>query len=195
MALRGRIARPLTTKVPRFTKKIRKSCNRMQFGAIIRLRRVLMTLTHLVLAALLVCTVPAVTQDQQLIASQNPDNVAVAANHDSATPSDPWRIMPDRSSNFTTDSMDRMRIDQYVHDQIKGDFRTDRSNEAKRRTLVMGLGGPLDTDATCFTMRSYVVARDSKDSDSTHPTGYSTCQPASKYRVRTTEQGTVVQDR
>jgi len=154
-----------------------------------------MTLTHLVLAALLVCTVPAVTQDQQLIASQNPDNVAVAANHDSATPSDPWRIMPDRSSNFTTDSMDRMRIDQYVHDQIKGDFRTDRSNEAKRRTLVMGLGGPLDTDATCFTMRSYVVARDSKDSDSTHPTGYSTCQPASKYRVRTTEQGTVVQDR
>jgi len=154
-----------------------------------------MTLTHLVLAALLVCTVPAVTQDQQLIASQNPDNVAVAANHNSATPSDSWRVLPDQSSNFSSDSMDRMRIDQYVHDLGKGDFRAGRSNEAKRRTLVMGLGGPLDSDATCFTMRSYVVARDSKDSDSTHPTGYSTCQPASKYRVRTTEQEPVKEDR
>ncbi len=147
------------------------------------------------LVVLFVCSLPAFAQDQQLIAPQNPDNVAVAANHDSATRSDSWRILPDQSSNFSSDSMDRMRIDQYVHDQIKGDFRSGRSNEAKRRTLVMGLGGPLDTDATCFTMRSYVVARDSKDSDSTHPTGYSTCQPASKYRVRTTEQGTVVQDR
>jgi uncharacterized protein YfaP (DUF2135 family) len=148
------------------------------------------------LVVLFVCSLPAFAQDQQLIATQNADNVAtVAADNISATRSDPWRILPDQSSNFTSDSMDRTRIDQYVHDQIKGDFRAGRSNEAKRRTLVMGLGGPLDSDATCFTMRSYVVARDSKDSDSTHPTGYSTCQPASKYRVRTTEQGTVVQDR
>jgi hypothetical protein len=140
-----------------------------------------MTLTRLVLATLLACSLPAFAQDQQLLAAQNPDNVAaLAASSDSPTPSDP---------------MDRMRIDQYVLDQGKGDFRTGRSNEAKRRTLVMGLNGPLDTDATCFTMRSYVVARDSKDSDSTHPTGYSTCQPASKYRVRTTQQGPVVQDR
>src|SRR5579864_7602002 len=154
-----------------------------------------MTLARL-LVVLFVCSLPAFAQDQQLIATQNADNVATgAADNNSATPSDPWRILPDRSSNFSSDSMDRMRMDQYVHDLGKGDFRTGRSNEAKRRTLVMGLGGPLDTDATCFTMRSYVVARDSKDSDSTHPTGYSTCQPASKYRVRTTEQGTVVQDR
>jgi hypothetical protein len=153
-----------------------------------------MTLARL-LVVLFLCSLPAFAQDQQLIATQNPDTAdALAANHDSATPSDPWRIMPDRSSDFTS-PMDRMRIDQYVLDQSKSDFRTGRSNEAKRRTLVMGLGGPLDTDATCFTMRSYVVARDSKDSDSTHPTGYSTCQPASKYRVRTTEQGTVVQHR
>jgi hypothetical protein len=154
-----------------------------------------MTLARL-LVVLVVCSLPSFAQDQQLIATQNPDNVAaVAADNNSPTPSDPWKIMPDRSSNFSSDSMDRTRIDQYVHGLGKGDFRTDRSNQAKKRTLVMGLGGPLDADATCFTMRSYVVARDSKDSDSTHPTGYSTCQPASKYRVRTTGQGTVVQDR
>jgi hypothetical protein len=155
-----------------------------------------MTLTRLVLAALLVCSLPAFAQDQQLIATQNPDNIsASAANHDSATPAEPWRIMPNRPSDLGSNSIDRRRIDHYVLDQGKGDFSKGRSNEGKTRTLVMGLNGPLDTDATCFTMRSYVVARDSKDSDSTHPTGYSTCQPASKYRVRTTLQGPLVQDR
>jgi hypothetical protein len=44
------------------------------------------------------------------------------------------------------------------------------------------------TDSTCYAIRSYVVARDSKNSDSTHPVAYSTCQPASRYRLRTTLQ-------
>jgi hypothetical protein len=39
----------------------------------------------------------------------------------------------------------------------------------------------------CFKIRSYVVARDSKDSESTHFVRSSTCQPASKYRVKTTQ--------
>jgi hypothetical protein len=50
---------------------------------------------------------------------------------------------------------------------------------------------PLDdiaTDSSCYAIRSYVVARDSKNSDSTHPVAYSTCQPASRYRLRTTLQ-------
>lgn len=150
-----------------------------------------MTLTRLLLAALLVCSLPAFTQDQQLGAAQNPDNVsAFVTNRDVAT-AEPWRIMPNRPSDLSSDSIDRMRVDQYVLDQSKGDFRSGRSNEARTRTLVMGLNGPLDTDATCFTIRSYVVARDSKDSDSTHITGYSTCQPASRYRVRTTVEGQV----
>ena len=154
-----------------------------------------MTLARL-LVVLFVFALPAFAQDQQLSASQNPDNVsAFAGNQDSATPAEPWRIMPNRPSDLNANSIDRMRVDQYVLDQGKGDFLSGRSKESKTRTLVMGLNGPLDTDATCFTMRSYVVARDSRDSDSTHPTGYSTCQPASKYRVRTTQQGPVVQDR
>jgi hypothetical protein len=45
---------------------------------------------------------------------------------------------------------------------------------------------PID-DTVCYTIRSYVVARDSKHSDSVHPAGYSTCQPAGKYRLRTTQ--------
>ncbi len=153
-----------------------------------------MTLTRLILAALLVCSLPAFAQDQRLGTAQNSDSVAAfATNYGSST--EPWRIMPNRPPNLSSDSMDRMHIDRYVLDQFRGDFRSGRSNEAKKRALVMGLNGPLDADATCFTMRSYVVARDSKDSDSTHPTSYSTCQPASKYRVRTTQQGLVVHDR
>ena len=148
------------------------------------------------LVVLFVFSLPAFAQDQQLSAAQNPDNVSEFTPHqDSATPSEPWRIMPNRPSEFSSNSMDRMRIDQYVLDARKADFRSDRSKEHMARTLVTGLNEPLDTDANCFTMRSYVVDRDSKDSDSTHPAGYSTCQPASKYRVKTTQQKPPAQDR
>jgi hypothetical protein len=44
-------------------------------------------------------------------------------------------------------------------------------------------------DTTCYTMRSYLVARDDKNSDSTHPVGYSTCQRASQYRLKSAQLG------
>lgn len=40
-------------------------------------------------------------------------------------------------------------------------------------------------DRYCLKIRSYQMARDSKNSDSTHLVGYSTCLPASRYRLRT----------
>jgi hypothetical protein len=45
-----------------------------------------------------------------------------------------------------------------------------------------------DTDNVCYTMRTYVVARDSKDSDSVHPVRYSTCTPAGKRQVKKVTQ-------
>ena len=47
--------------------------------------------------------------------------------------------------------------------------------------------GELAMYATCYSMRSYVVARDSKQSDSTHFVRYSTCQPANRYRLKSAE--------
>ncbi len=47
---------------------------------------------------------------------------------------------------------------------------------------------PADMDGACFTIRSIVVARDRKDSDATHFVRTSTCQPSSRYRLRTAEQ-------
>jgi hypothetical protein len=104
-------------------------------------------------------------------------------------PSALWRIVPNQSSELNSDSTNRIRVDQYRLDPESLKLLTGRqSSQPKPRTLVMGVDGPLDGDGICYTIRSYVVARDSKDSDSTHMTGYSTCQPASRYRVKTTEQ-------
>jgi hypothetical protein len=158
-----------------------------------------MTLIRLLLASLLLCSLSAFSQDQKIGPAQVPGNdmSSYVANRDAAvTPSEPWKIIPNRASAQSLDSADRIRIDQFRLDQGQVDLRTGKSKpEAKTRTLVMGLDGRLDDDATCYTMRSYVVARDSKDSDSTHLTGYSTCQRASKYRLKTTEQRPVQLER
>jgi hypothetical protein len=45
---------------------------------------------------------------------------------------------------------------------------------------------PEDSTKVCYTMRSYIVAREDRDSDSTKLVGYSTCQPSSNYEVRIT---------
>jgi hypothetical protein len=42
-------------------------------------------------------------------------------------------------------------------------------------------------DLVCLMIRSYVVARDSKDSDATHFVRSSTCQLASRYQLKTTQ--------
>ncbi len=51
--------------------------------------------------------------------------------------------------------------------------------------IALSLAG--SGDATCYAIRSYVVARDAKDSDSTHPVSYSTCRPAARYALKTVE--------
>lgn len=56
-----------------------------------------------------------------------------------------------------------------------------------QRDFMLTPDGQLAVDSTCYTMRSYVVARDNRQSDSTHFVRYSTCQPASKYRLKTAE--------
>jgi hypothetical protein len=159
-----------------------------------------MTLARLLIAALLFCslsTLPAFTQELQtgkLPAagkSYSGDMIPPVANFMNARkePSAPWRIVPNQSSESDSDSRNRIRVDQYRLDPDSPDLLTGRQrSQPKTRTLVMGVDGPLDSDVTCYTIRSYRVARDSKDSDSTHVTGYSTCRPASRYGIKTTEE-------
>jgi hypothetical protein len=45
-----------------------------------------------------------------------------------------------------------------------------------------------EEDGVCYKLRSYKVARDDRNSDSTHPVGYSTCQRASRFQMRNAEE-------
>jgi len=154
-----------------------------------------MTSARLLAAALLFCSLPAFAQDRQSSTPHLPVAAfsAFTTNSDSAaTPSEPWRIAPDQTAELGAGQtvMDHIRVDQ---------FRLDHGKVySGARTFTFktpAWNGSLDGDATCLTMRSYVVARDSKDSDSTHMTGYSTCQPSSRYRLKTTEERTVSVER
>ena len=41
---------------------------------------------------------------------------------------------------------------------------------------------------TCYSIRGYRVTRDDPDSDSTRPSGYSTCQPSDRFQVKDAEE-------
>jgi hypothetical protein len=40
-------------------------------------------------------------------------------------------------------------------------------------------------EKTCYTLRTYRVSRETPDSDSTRPAGYSTCQRATRFQLKT----------
>jgi hypothetical protein len=42
-------------------------------------------------------------------------------------------------------------------------------------------------EKTCYTLRTYRVARENPESDSTRPAGYSTCQRATRFQLRTAD--------
>ena len=150
-----------------------------------------MTLTRLLAAALVICSLPGFAQDHPKgripgDALSGPCWVRAAK---AATTSEPWRIIPDRSEDLGSGqnplyqfSPDPHRLDQFGVDCIHY-FMWD----GHRASIVEHSVLPLAADTTCLSIRSYVVARDSKDSDSTHPAGYSTCLPSNRYQVRNAE--------
>jgi hypothetical protein len=94
------------------------------------------------------------------------------------TPAEPWRIIPNGTPTLTSG---QTRLDQTPVDQLKLEVRV--------RQLESQLDRLSGEGPTCYAIRSYMVARDSKDSDSTHPAGYSTCQPVGRYGVKTITSG------
>jgi hypothetical protein len=148
-----------------------------------------MTLTRLLCASLVVCSALAFSQtktDSLVVSDQG------AASNKLATvaSSEPWKIIPNQPMHATSGSnaLDGLQVDQYKVSRSKSDTHTFLLGpEADAGMILSGLDGQLDADIDCLKIRSYVVARDSKDSDSTHLVRYSTCQPASRYRLKTTE--------
>jgi len=50
-------------------------------------------------------------------------------------------------------------------------------------------------EATCLTLRTYRVARVSPDSDTIRPAGYSTCQPTSRFQLKTAVDSKAIEPR
>ena len=52
------------------------------------------------------------------------------------------------------------------------------------RNFVRGDGAQLERDGVCYTMRTYIVAREDKDSDVTRPIRVTRCLPATKLEFK-----------
>ena len=147
-----------------------------------------MTLTRLLAAALVASSALAFAQtktDSLAVSDQ-----AAASKFATTASSEPWKFIPNQlaDANSGKDPLNRLQIDQYKVFRSDTNTRTLLvSPEADAGMILSGLSGDVDGVTTCLKIRSYVVARDSKDSDSTHPVSYSTCQPAKRYSLRTTE--------
>ncbi len=134
-----------------------------------------MTPARLVAIALLLCPVALFSQNQQTYDQQTQAQPVIGSAAVSVPPSkapdtlsEPWRIIP---PGINLDN-------KLLH------FTPPSGTE------IASLG-----DSICYKIRSYVVARDSKDSDSVHPVKYTTCQPASRYRLKTTEMHENIQQK
>jgi len=158
-----------------------------------------MTLARLFVAALVLCSVSALAQDQQSQSFRVVGDTSVfdLSNTRAAAASEPWRIFPDSPADLRSgqNPLDQIRLGHDDFSQFK-DFPDVRNFKLNNRPVtIFTLDGQLEDQPTCYAIRSYVVARDSKESDSTHPAGYSTCRPSTRYQLKTTEMRSVTQYR
>jgi hypothetical protein len=119
---------------------------------------------RLLTAAVLLCSASAFAQEQ-LSSTIRPNRTAEPERSAQAAATDPWKLVLNQPPDSRESSLQWQQLDPMA---VRADAR------------------PGD-DTFCYKIRSYVVARDSKDSDSVHPVGYSTCQPASRYRLKKTQ--------
>jgi hypothetical protein len=87
------------------------------------------------------------------------------------------------SAAATSPSSDWFNASGIVRPDFSGTAASDRSDQDGRR-----VDPPRDGDLTCYTIQSYLVKRQSRDSDVIEPVGHSTCQRASRYGVKKVEE-------
>lgn len=131
------------------------------------------------LAALLLCSLSAFAQEQPVAPTSDAVSLPkIEFKTPAANPSEPWKIIPRQwqDSNSSGD------VPGIVPDgPSKFKFEGNRLDLA--RSGVFTTQG----DDICYTMRTYVVARDDQDSDSTHPVRSSTCQHGSRFHLKTAD--------
>jgi hypothetical protein len=148
-----------------------------------------MPVARLMAIVLLACTAIASAQVQNrstFPAGQTVDNNA-ASKSAGQTQREPWQIIPDLTSElfFPLNPQSHFWNKPYHKLSHEEGFRLFMNKPTSQGPRIMVLpDGEYTADSICYSIRSYVVARDDKDSDSTHPVGSSTCQPASRYRMK-----------
>lgn len=141
-----------------------------------------MTGVRLLMAISLVCPASVFAQTQCEFLN-GPIPVSVAGKCWNVADYEWWKPLPNQAPSASRrDPMDHIRVDQFRIDRDGRPFKLD----AKAVQPPTELQGEPGDDTTCYSIRSYVVARDSKYSDAVHPVSYTTCVPASRYRLRTT---------
>ena len=103
-------------------------------------------------------------------------------------------FLPDKLSTYN--SFQNIRVDQFrlLPNSSAALNLPAQPNRPSKDEIAFGLPYRLRTqnlnfkeqqsDTFCLSIRSYRVVRDDPQSDTTRPAGYSTCQPASQYRVK-----------
>jgi hypothetical protein len=163
-----------------------------------------MPVARLVAVALVVCSSFAFSQTAQEHLSRGvpPSDADQAMQFLSSlgtvtpAPSEPWRIIPEQAQQGSATQPapsvplnDQAKLDAIARAlaSIPFDPKSQRpwvKVSPDGKIIAMGV---VD-DTTCYSIRSYQVARDGKDSDATHAVGESTCLPSSRYGVHTAEQ-------
>lgn len=107
----------------------------------------------------------------------------------------PWRIISERteqadSTKPAQDQLSDSQTDRRVQDALNALTREMAEHHIDPNSVhpwvKISPDGVLTSgvDEDCYYIRSYVVARDNKDSDATHRVSESTCQPASRYGTK-----------
>jgi hypothetical protein len=100
--------------------------------------------------------------------------------------------------NLPSDSSRRIHVDQFrlpAKLPLGPATREDTLSELSRNELQLSQGATsrsfinpdipqVDSADTCYYIRDYRMKRDDRHTDVTRPDGYSTCQPATRYGVK-----------
>jgi len=145
-----------------------------------------MTSVRLLTAALL-WTASAFAQEQ-LSSTTRPDRTAEPEKAAQTAATEPWKLVLNQPVDWNVgkDRLQQFQIDAYKIDRSRIDPNRQSFRWGSQIDDIV-MDRQLGDETLCYKIRSFVVARDSKDSESVHPVGYSTCQPASRYRLKKTQ--------
>jgi hypothetical protein len=123
-----------------------------------------MTLMRLLATILLMCTASAFAQQK-------------AASTDPASAEAGKTVNP---ASAEQNPLDRIQFDQFKTDRNALPLAARVANDP----IALNLFSQFEDDHVCYAIRSYVVARDSKNSDSVHPVSSTTCVPVKRYGLK-----------